>query len=107
MSTPLEIYEEFPSTKRNTVEMLSRHKADMALVMERMFKQLLDESVESREKIKIFVSILPYFYIKADVAAQLNLQEEINTMFTNGLSVKALVLIKEFIEKIKKEEGLL
>jgi hypothetical protein len=91
------------SHQRMTAHLMSQHGEDIFKMVLGLFKDF--ESAEVKDRVKIAQILFPYFFIKADLAVNINMMESMNKEIHNvgGFNTVQLKKLEQFILDLREE----
>jgi hypothetical protein len=91
------------SHQRMTAHLMSQHGEDIFKMVMGLFKDF--DTAEIKDRVKIAQILFPYFFIKADLAVNINMMENMNKEIhnVNGFSTLQLKKLEKFLLDLREE----
>ncbi len=91
------------SHQRMTSHLIGKHSEDIYNMVGGLFKDF--ECAEIKDRVKIAQTLFPYFFIKADLAVNINMMDNINKEIhnVNGFNTVQLKKLERFIIDLREE----
>jgi hypothetical protein len=91
------------SHQRMTAHLLGKHSEDIYAMVGGLFKDF--EFADIKDRVKIAQTLFPYFFIKADLAVNINMMDNMNKELHNvgGFNTLQLKKLEKFILDLRDE----